>query len=117
MVKKYISDLKNEFRGYNLSKLIKDLVSGITVAAVALPLALAFGASSGISPAAGLISSIVAGLIIGIFSGASFQISGPSGAMSAVLISVTLTFGVQGVFIATACAGLLILLCGSFKLG
>ena len=62
MVKQYVRDLKREFHGYNAGKLIKDLLSGVTVTAVALPLALAFGVSSGASAAAGLVTAIIAGI-------------------------------------------------------
>jgi len=58
MLKKYITDLRHEFSGYNAGKLLKDILSGITVAAVALPLALAFGVSSGADAAAGLVTAI-----------------------------------------------------------
>ena len=88
LVKDYVSDLREEFSGYNGRKLSKDLMSGITVAAVALPLALAFGVSSGATAAAGLVTAIIGGIIISVFSGASFQISGPTGAMTAILVTL-----------------------------
>ena len=107
MLKKYITDLKHEFSGYNAGKLIKDILSGITVAAVALPLALAFGVSSGADAAAGLVTAIIGGLVIGLLGGASFQISGPTGAMSAILIGIVAQYGLQGVFVASLAAGVL----------
>ena len=64
MLKKYVTDLKKEFSGYNGKKLSADLMSGLTVAAVALPLALAFGVSSGADAASGLITAIIAGIVI-----------------------------------------------------
>ena len=114
---KYLSDLRAEFSGYNASKLVKDLLSGVTVAAVALPLALAFGVASGADAAAGLVTAIIGGIIIGLLGGASFQISGPTGAMSAILITIVGSYGLQGVFVASLCAGVIILLCGVFRLG
>lgn len=117
MVKQYISDLKREFHGYNVQKLLKDLLSGITVAAVALPLALAFGVSSGATPAAGLVTAIIGGIVIGLLSGASFQISGPTGAMSAILITIVAQYGLQGVFVASFAAGVIILLAGLLRMG
>ena len=81
LLKDYVTDIRNEFKGYNGKRFSKDLMAGITVAAVALPLALAFGVSSGATAAAGLVTAIIGGIIISIFSGASFQISGPTGAM------------------------------------
>ena len=109
--------LVREFKGYNTQKLGKDLLAGVTVAAVALPLALAFGVSSGASAAAGLVTAIVAGIVIGALSGASFQISGPTGAMTAILVSLVARFGMQGVFIACALSGVLLILAGVLKLG
>lgn len=69
MLNNYILRLKSEFKGYNSQKLVKDILAGLTVAAVALPLALAFGVSSGADAGAGLITAIVAGLLIGGLSG------------------------------------------------
>lgn len=119
MIKTFINDLKKEFNGYNLSKFTKDLMAGLTVAAVALPLALAFGVSSGADAAAGLITAIFAGIIMGAFSGASFQISGPTGAMAAILlpISAAPAFGIQGVLIAGMISGIILLLCAILKIG
>ena len=117
-IKKYIAMLKTEFKGYNGQKFLKDLMAGITVTAVALPLALAFGESSNATAASGLITAIFAGLIIGALSGASFQISGPTGAMSAILIGIIASeLGMSGVFVVSVIAGILILLCAVFKLG
>lgn len=117
MIKNFTRDLRREFSGYNGKSFSKDLMAGLTVTAVALPLALAFGVSSGADAAAGLITAIIAGLIISAFSGASFQISGPTGAMTAVLITIVSKFGMQGVFVACLIAGILLLLFGIFKLG
>lgn len=108
---------KDEFRGYNASTLQKDLLAGVTVAAVALPLALAFGVASGATPAAGLVTAIIAGIVIPILGGARFQISGPTGAMSAVLIVVASRYGLEGVWMASVMAGIIIVLMGIFKLG
>ncbi len=117
MLKQYIHDLRNEFTGYNSEKLRKDIMAGITVTAVALPLSLAFGVSSGADAAAGLITAILAGLIISMLSGASYQISGPTGAMSAILIAVVAQHGLDGVFIACLLAGILLVIAGLLKFG
>ena len=95
MFKDYISALKQEFQGYNVQTLMQDLLAGLTVAAVALPLALAFEVSSGADAGAGLITAIIAGLVIGVLSGASYQISGPTGAMFAILIGLSTTYGLS----------------------
>ncbi|MBP7601725.1 MAG: SulP family inorganic anion transporter [Thermoflexales bacterium] len=109
--------LRREFAGYGLATFQKDLLAGITVGAVALPLALAFGIASGATPAAGLVTAIISGLVIGGLSGAPYQISGPTGAMSAVLIVVAGRHGIQGVLVVGFLAGFMILLIGIFRLG
>ena len=117
MISQFFRDLKQEFKGYNASKLMKDVMAGLTVCAVALPLALAFGVSSGATAASGLVTAIVAGIVIAILGGASYQISGPTGAMSAVLIGIVAQYGLQGVFFACFAAGVLLLVAGILKLG
>lgn len=118
LFKRFVQRLKNEFSGYNMKAFTKDVMAGLTVTAVALPLALAFGESCGASAAAGLITAIIAGLIIGALSGASYQISGPTGAMSAILVGIVAgNGGLQSVFYVSLIAGIIILLCAVFKLG
>ena len=117
MVKKFVSSLKTEFKGYNVKRFGMDVLSGVTVAAVALPLALAFGVSSGASAAAGLITAIIAGIVIGGLSGGSYQISGPTGAMTAILVSLVAQYGLKGVFIACFLSGIILLIAGLLKLG
>lgn len=117
MIKKYVADLKAEFKGYNAKKLSQDAMAGLTVAAVALPLALAFGVSSGADAASGLITAIVAGIIIGVLSGASYQISGPTGAMAAILLSVSAQFGISGVLTAGFISGAILIIAALCKVG
>ncbi|MDD2955268.1 MAG: SulP family inorganic anion transporter [Oscillospiraceae bacterium] len=117
MISRYFEMLRKEFSGYNGSRLTRDLLAGITVAAVALPLALAFGVSSGADAAAGLITAIIAGLIMSALAGGFYQISGPTGAMAAILMSVVAKYQIQGVFLATLMAGVLILIAGLLRLG
>ena len=117
MFSAFFRSLKQEFAGYNSKKLLADMMAGLTVCAVALPLALAFGVSSGASAASGLVTAIIAGVVIAILGGASYQISGPTGAMSAVLVGIVAEYGLQGVFFACFAAGVLLLLAGVFKLG
>src|SRR5512133_3948643 len=108
---------KDEFTGYSLAKFQQDLLAGLTVAAVALPLALAFGVASGASAAAGLVTAILAGLIMGLLTGAPFQISGPTGAMSAVLIVLASRYGLMGIWIAGLLSGSFLLIIGLLRLG
>ncbi len=117
IITEYIQDLKKEFKGYNAASLSKDLMAGVTVAAVALPLALAFGVAGGADAASGLITAIIAGFVMSIFAGGFYQISGPTGAMSAILITLVARFGMQGVFAATFLAGIMLFLAGVLHLG
>lgn len=117
LVKSYINDLKGEFTGYNGKKLSRDIMAGITVAAVALPLALAFGVSSGATAAAGLVTAVIGGVIIGALSGASFQISGPTGAMTAILVTLASKYGMQGILISCFLAGIILIIAGILRLG
>ncbi len=117
MVKKYVSDLKKEFKGYNASAFSADLMSGLTVAAVALPLALAFGVSSGANAASGLITAIIAGVFIGLLGGGSYQISGPTGAMVAILFPLSIQYGARGVFAAGFISGAILVIAALLKIG
>jgi len=110
MLKQFSLDIRKEFAGYTGHKLSQDLMAGLTVAAVALPLALAFGVSSGADAAAGLITAIIAGLLIGGLGGASYQISGPTGAMTAILLTLSARYGIEGVFIAGMISGILLII-------
>jgi SulP family sulfate permease len=108
---------RREFSGYTAGKFRQDLLAGLTVAAVALPLALAFGVASGATAAAGLVTAILSGLIIGALSGAPYQISGPTGAMSAVLIIIAQRVGIEGVWMTGLIAGVMILVIGLLRMG
>jgi sulfate permease, SulP family len=108
---------QDEFRSYSLHKFQQDLLAGLTVAAVALPLALAFGVASGATAGAGLVTAILAGFLIGALSGAPYQISGPTGAMSAVLIVLVQKYGLTGIWVAGLMSGAMLLLIGVLRLG
>ncbi len=120
----YAKIFRNEFKGYNGKYLINDMTAGITVGAVALPLALAFGAASvdmehaAIGIAGGLITAIIAGLISGLLGGGSFQISGPTGAMAVILGTIVSgQYGLQGMFLSTFISGFILLICGLLRFG
>jgi SulP family sulfate permease len=117
MIQEWPRMWRREFAGYNRSTLQKDVLAGITVAAVALPLALAFGVASGADAAAGLVTAVLAGVVIGLLGGAPYQISGPTGAMSAVLIVLVSRYGLQGMWLAALLAGIMLTLLGIFRLG
>jgi len=116
-IRSFGKQLKKEFKGYNRKLLQKDLMAGITAAAVALPLSLAFGASSGADATAGLLTAIIAAFVVGGFSGTSYQIAGPSGATVAILLPLALRYGVQGILITGFMAGAIMVLAGICKLG
>ncbi|PKN94775.1 MAG: SulP family inorganic anion transporter [Chloroflexi bacterium HGW-Chloroflexi-6] len=108
---------RDEFRGYSFATFQRDALAGLTVAAVALPLALAFGVASGASASAGLVTAILAGIVIGALAGAPYQISGPTGAMSAVLIMLVQRYGLTGIWVAGLMAGILLTIIGILRLG
>jgi SulP family sulfate permease len=95
----------------------KDLIAGLTVAVVALPLALGFGISSGMSAEAGLITAIIAGLVAAVFGGSNVQVSGPTGAMAVVLLPIVAQQGLGAVATVGIVAGLLVVLAGLLRLG
>jgi SulP family sulfate permease len=94
-----------------------DLLAGITVGIVALPLALAFGVSSGVGAQAGLITAVVAGFIAAVFGGSNVQVSGPTGAMVVVLAPIVAAHGASSIIIVGLMAGVIVLLLGLFRLG
>jgi len=94
-----------------------DLVSGLTVGIVALPLALGFGVSSGLSAEAGLVTAIVAGVLAAIFGGSNVQVSGPTGAMVVVLVPIVAAHGPGAVVVVTLLAGVVVLAAGALRLG
>ncbi|MGO1283878.1 MAG: SulP family inorganic anion transporter [Brachybacterium sp.] len=95
----------------------KDLVAGVTVGIVALPLALGFGVSSGLTAEQGLITAIVAGLLAAVFGGSNVQVSGPTGAMVVVLVPIVANYGVGAIAAVTLLAGLIVTVTGLLRLG
>ncbi len=94
-----------------------DLLAGLTVAIVALPLALAFGVTSGMGAQAGLITAIVAGAVAAIFGGSNLQVSGPTGAMTVVLVPVVASHGAPGVLLVGVMAGIILIILAAARLG
>src|SRR6476660_9606344 len=109
--------LLEELRSYDGAKFLSDLSAGLTVAAVALPLAMAFAIASGLKPEAGLFTAIVAGFLISALGGSRVQIGGPTGAFVVVVYAIVQRYGVSGLAAATLMAGLILVLLGLFKLG
>jgi sulfate permease, SulP family len=105
------------FRDYNLNKLVHDLIAGITVGLVALPLAMAFSIASGLSPQAGIYCAIVTGFLISLFGGSKTQIGGPTGAFVVVVAGIVAAHGVDGLFMCTVMAGVLLVAMGITGMG
>ncbi|WP_151904790.1 SulP family inorganic anion transporter [Brachybacterium ginsengisoli] len=95
----------------------KDVLAGITVGIVALPLALGFGVSSGLTAEQGLVTAIVAGLLAAVFGGSNVQVSGPTGAMVVVLVPIVATYGAAAIAAVTLIAGVLVMATGLLRLG
>jgi len=104
-------------KDYSKEKFLKDLMAGIIVGIVALPLAIAFGIASGVSPEKGLITAIIGGFIVSFLGGSTVQIGGPTGAFIVIVYGIVQTYGTEGLAVATLMAGILLLLMGIFKLG
>ena len=109
--------LIDSLKTYTKEKFMADLMSGIIVGIVALPLAIAFGIASGVSPEKGIYTAIIAGFIISAFGGTSVQIGGPTGAFIVIVYGIVEQFGVQGLALATVLAGIMLVLMGVLKLG
>src|SRR6185295_5464098 len=104
-------------RGYGRRDLISDLVAGLTVGLVALPLAMAFGISSGVTPQAGIYTAVVAGFLISVLGGSRVQIGGPTGAFVVIVSGIVAKFGLSGLAIATVMAGIMLVVMGLTGLG
>ena len=111
---KLFSTLKN---GYDKQTLVQDLLAGVIVGIVALPLAIAFGIASGATPEAGILTAIVAGFIISFFGGSKVQIGGPTGAFIVIVYGIIQDYGMSGLAIATFMAGAFLILMGVLHLG
>lgn len=103
--------------GISFSQIKKDILAGIIVAIVALPLAIAFAIASGVSPEKGLITAIFAGFIISALGGSRVQIGGPTGAFIVIVYGIVQKYGVDGLIISTFIAGVMMILFGIFRLG
>jgi SulP family sulfate permease len=109
--------LFDTLRSYSRQQFNKDLMAGIIVGIVALPLAIAFAIASGVSPEKGLITAIIAGFIISAFGGSKVQIGGPTGAFIVIVYGIVQAHGINGLIIATFMAGVMLIIMGLAKLG
>src|SRR5688572_8911201 len=104
-------------RNYDLRKFVSDLIAGLTVGLVALPLAMAFAISSGVLPEAGIYTAIVAGFIISALGGSTTQIGGPTGAFVVVIAGIVQNHGIDGLFVCTLMAGVVLIVLGITGVG
>lgn len=104
-------------KDYTKEQFVKDVVAGIIVAIIALPLSIALALASGVTPEMGLYTAIVAGFIISFFGGSRVQIAGPTAAFATIVAGIVATEGIDGLIIATIMAGIILVLMGLFKFG
>ena len=109
--------LFSTIRTYNRAQFGQDALAGIIVGIVAIPLAIAFGISSGVGPTEGLVTAIIAGLLISVFGGSKVQIGGPTGAFIVIIYGIIQQFGLAGLMIATVMAGILLIIMGLARFG
>lgn len=109
--------LVDSWRDYNVRTFLGDLMAGITVGLVALPLAMAFAISSGVPPQAGLYTAVVAGFLISAFGGSKTQIGGPTGAFVVIVFGIVTQHGINGLFVCTIMAGIMLVIMGLTGLG
>ena len=104
-------------KGYSKEQLVKDLVAGIIVAIIALPLSIALALASGVAPECGIYTAVAAGFIVSLLGGSHVQIAGPTAAFATTVAGVVAAAGMSGLFVATVMAGVILILMGVFKLG
>src|SRR5882724_5394908 len=104
-------------RDYNLNKFSKDIIAGITVGLVALPLAMAFAIASGLTPQAGIYCAVVTGFLISALGGSKTQVGGPTGAFVVVVSGIIAVHGIDGLFMCTVMAGVLLVVLGATGMG
>lgn len=109
--------LVDSLKEYRRADFTADLGAGLTVACVAMPLAMAFGIASGVKPEAGLITAVIGGAIVALLGGSRVQIAGPAGAFVALLYAIVERYGIANLLIATMMAGVILMAMGAFRLG
>lgn len=105
------------YEGYGVSALRKDVISGLIVGIIAIPLGMAFAIAAGVKPEYGIYTTVVAGILISLLGGSRYQIGGPTGAFIPVLLAIVLQYGYDNLLIAGFMAGIILVLMGTLKLG
>lgn len=108
---------RGRFEGYGLSAFRYDLISGIIVGIIAIPLGMAFAIASGVKPEYGIYTTIIAGIIISLLGGSKFQIGGPTGAFIPIVFAIVIQYGYENLLIAGFLAGILLVFMGLFRVG
>ena len=114
---KLFSIVKHRKRELTKDQILKDVIAGIIVAIIALPLSIALGISSGVTPEKGLITAIIAGFFVSLLGGSRVQIGGPTGAFVVIVYGIVDKYGLEGLIISTLMAGIMLILFGLFRLG
>src|ERR1051325_7571629 len=109
--------LVDTLRSYTSETFLADLVAGLTVGIVALPLAMAFGIASGVKPEAGIFTAVIAGLLISALGGSRVQIGGPTGAFVVIVYGIIAKYGLDNLLICTLLAGVILLAMGATRMG
>ncbi len=110
---KFFSVIKN----YSTKQLVSDIIAGVIVAIIALPLSIALALASGVAPACGIYTAIAAGFCVSLFGGSRIQIAGPTAAFASIVAGIVAAQGMDGLFIATILAGVILILMGIFRFG
>ncbi|MFQ9511598.1 MAG: SulP family inorganic anion transporter, partial [Lachnospiraceae bacterium] len=116
-MKNFIPQFFISMKNYSIDKFMKDLVAGLIVAIIALPLSIALALASGVTPEQGLYTAIIAGFVISFFGGSTVQISGPTAAFASIVAGIVATKGMTGLAVATFLAGIILIVMGLLKLG
>ncbi|MBQ7114451.1 MAG: sulfate permease [Clostridia bacterium] len=116
-MKSFKPELLLSLKSYSKEQLVKDLIAGLIVAIIALPLSIALALASGVNPEQGLYTAIIAGFLISAFGGSKVQISGPTAAFATIVAGIVAVNGLSGLAVATIMAGIILVLMGVFKLG
>ncbi len=116
-MKTFSPKLFTELKNYNMKTFTSDVIAGIIVAIIALPLSVALAIASGVAPEKGLYTAIIAGFVIALLGGSKVNISGPTAAFATIVAGVVATYGIDGLVVATIMAGVILIIMGVFKLG
>ncbi|MBP3580244.1 MAG: STAS domain-containing protein [Clostridia bacterium] len=116
-MKTFSPKLFSELKNYNVKTFTSDVIAGIIVAIIALPLSVALAIASGVAPEKGLYTAIIAGFVIALLGGSKVNISGPTAAFATIVAGVVATYDIDGLVVATIMAGVILILMGVFRLG